>query len=137
MVAGATPQPPVPQTVAAVGGPPVVTAAAVPFYPAALRSTGTEGTVTLQITTDGRSVSSVALQSGKAMALVHAAEQNVKTWRFESHEPTSFNVTFTYRLLPEPDCRLDSGQVVLHLPTQVEVTAKPKKFCDAFEPVKK
>jgi hypothetical protein len=52
------------------------------------------------------------------------------------HEPTTFHVTFTYKLLPEPDCWLDSGTVVLHLPTEVEVSAKPKKICDGFERIK-
>lgn len=106
-----------------------VTNASVPFYPRASRMARIEGTVRLRVTTDGRRVSAVQVESGHAM-LAPAAQENVKTWEFEKHTPTSFEVTFRYSLLPESECDMDSGTVLLRLPTQVDVTAKGWKTCD-------
>ena len=38
------------------------------------------------------------VESGQPM-LAQAAQKNVKTWQFEQHSPTTFEVTFRYRLL--------------------------------------
>jgi hypothetical protein len=69
--------------------------------------------------------------------LVQAAKDNVKTWQFEPHTPTSFEVTFHYKLLLpskcDSECNCDSTEkesVLLELPTKVEVSSKAPVICD-------
>jgi len=69
--------------------------------------------------------------------LAQAAQENVKTWQFEQHRPTTFEVTFRYRLLQskcDAECNCDSVEkpsVLLQLPTDVEVSAKELMVCDS------
>jgi hypothetical protein len=112
-----------------VDRPPNVVSAAVPFYPPGPRMANVEGDVWLKVSTDGKRVSSVEVESGQPM-LAQAAEDNVRTWEFREHKPTTFDVRFRYRLLPEFECDPDSGTAQLHLPVEVEVTAKRIKICD-------
>lgn len=108
---------------------PIVTAAQVPFYPALARQARLDGDVHLKVSTDGERVSAITVESGRTI-LVEASKANVETWRFEKHKPTSFEVTFRYRVLAESSCDMDNGRVVLNLPTQVEITAKGLKTCE-------
>ncbi len=108
---------------------PTVITASVPFYPPAARVAGIEGVVRLRLSTDGKSVSAVSSQTGPP-ALIRAAEENVRTWKFKEHSPATFDATFQYKLLPEADCGIDDGTVLLRLPTEVEVIAKRVKTCD-------
>ncbi len=108
---------------------PVVVTASVPFYPPAARVAHIEGTVRLLITTDGKKVSAVTVQSGPPM-LATAAEENVRAWQFKEHKPATFDTRFQYKLLSESECDMDDGVVTLHLPTEVQVTAKTWKTCD-------
>jgi hypothetical protein len=62
--------------------------------------------------------------------LAKAAQENVKTWEFEEHSPTTFEVTFRYKILPQSECDIDNGTVLLRLPTEVEVSAKGVQTCD-------
>jgi hypothetical protein len=62
--------------------------------------------------------------------LVQAAQENVKTWEFEEHSPTTFKATFRYKILPQSECDIDNGTVLLRLPTEVEVSAKGVQTCD-------
>jgi len=68
--------------------------------------------------------------------LAQAAKENVKTWQFEQHRPTTFEATFHYKLLLskcDSECNCDSvekGSVLLQLPTNVEVSAKELLICD-------
>ncbi len=110
-------------------GPPVVDAAAVPFYPALARVARIEGAVRLRVRTDGKRASEVSVVSGHPL-LARAAQENVRTWRFRSHSPTAFETTFHYRMLSESECEMDSGSVLLKLPTEIEVTAKGWQTCD-------
>jgi TonB family protein len=119
-------------------GVPKVIKASVPFYPELARETRIQGTVTLRVSTDGKVVSVIDTESGHPI-LVDAATNNVKTWEFKPHAPTSFEVTFRYRLfIPECDsqCNCDQGQhgekecVVLHLPTDTELSAPTLLTCD-------
>ena len=76
------------------------------------------------------------IQSGQPM-LAQAAQDNVKTWQFEKHPPTTFEATFHYRLLAskcDSACNCDSAErpsVLLHLPTDVEISAKELMVCDS------
>jgi hypothetical protein len=68
--------------------------------------------------------------------LAQAAKENVATWQFEQHSPTSFEATFRYRLMAskcDAHCNCDSaekGTVLLRLPGEVEVSAKEVLTCD-------
>jgi TonB family protein len=108
---------------------PVVKSGDLPFYPQLPRVAQIEGDVRLRITTDGLSVRSVTVDSGQPM-LARAAQDNVKTWKFEPHAPTSFSTLFSYHLVKEtvtyscdPDVP-DNGTVVLRLPAEVEITSR-------------
>jgi TonB family protein len=114
---------------------PHVTSAQVPIYPLVLQVAHIEGMVELRVTTDGRGVASVAPASGQPM-LAAAAVENVKTWQFEKHTPTTFTVVFRYRLLEsecDSMCECDSAErpsTVLKLPTEVEIDATEAVLCD-------
>ena len=108
---------------------PVVKSGAMPFYPPLLRIAQVEGEVDLQVTTDGSGVVSTKVDYGNLL-LAKAAQDNVKTWKFEPHEATSFSTIFSYHLEKElvtyscePDVP-DSGTVVLRLPAAVDITSR-------------
>jgi TonB family protein len=115
---------------------PSVVSASVPLYPRITQQAHIEGVVRLRISTDGNRVASVEVESGQPM-LAQAAQENVKTWQFEQHSPTTFEVTFRYKLLPskcDAKCNCDSAEkpsVLLQLPTDVEVNAKELMVCDS------
>lgn len=115
---------------------PSVTSASVPLYPRTLQMAHIEGVVRLRISTDGNRVASVEVQSGQPM-LAEAAKDNVKTWQFEAHAPTTFETTFRYKLLPakcDAECNCNSVEkpsVLLQLPSDVEVNAKELIVCDS------
>jgi len=115
---------------------PTVASASVPLYPRVIRTARIQGDVVLRVSTDGLQVSAVEVEAGPPM-LVEAAKENVKTWRFEPHQPTSFQVTFHYKLLLptncDSECNCDSEEresVLLQLPTNVNVSAKIPSICD-------
>ena len=113
----------------------VVTDAKVPSYPLLARMSGFKGVVRLQVSTDGEGISKVQLLDGP-IVLAGAAMDNVKTWRFRWHERTTFETVFRYKLLPEWACDAENPTVVLHLPHEIEVTAKGMKTCDSFSEIK-
>jgi TonB family protein len=110
---------------------PVVKSGEMPLYPPLANMARIQGDVHLRVTTDGSGVASVVVESGQPM-LAKAAQDDVTTWKFEPHEPTSFSTLFSYRLLAEPNCKTDksgNGEVHLNLPTQVEITTNPRGAC--------
>jgi hypothetical protein len=54
--------------------------------------------VRLKIVTDGESVQDAVAETGHPLLRI-AAEDNAKTWKFVSHLPGTFYVTFRYKLL--------------------------------------
>ena len=114
---------------------PKVVSASVPFYPRLAPTARIEGMVKLRVSTDGERVSAIQVESGAPM-LAQAAKENVKTWQFEPHSPTTFGVTFRYRLLVpkcDSECHCDTEEkesVLLQLPTNVDVSAKIPAICD-------
>jgi TonB family protein len=115
---------------------PTVVSASVPFYSRAARAARIQGEVRLRVSTDGKRVSAVEVESGPPM-LALAAKDNVQTWQFEPHTPTSFEVTFHYQLLSPPTCdsecncdRDEKESVLLQLPTNVDLSARPPVICD-------
>lgn len=114
---------------------PVVIGASVPFYPRIIQVAHIEGVVGLRISTDGRRASSIEVESGQPM-LAQAAKENVKTWEFEQHRPTTFEARFRYKLLTstcDAECNCGSSEkptVLLRLPTDAEVSAEEVLVCD-------
>ena len=107
---------------------PMVKSGAMPLYPSLPRIAQVEGEVDLRVTTDGSGVVSTEVEYGNPL-LAKAAQDNVKTWKFEPHEPTSFSTAFFYHLEWEsstysckPDLP-DNGSVVLKLPARVDITS--------------
>lgn len=74
---------------------PAVTSFDCPKYPAKAESMGLQGMVKLEVTTDGHRVTSVKVTSGHPV-LSQAASQNVETWQFADHSPTTFPVTYFF-----------------------------------------
>jgi TonB family protein len=110
---------------------PVVRSGEMPFYPPLPNMARIQGEVRLRVTTDGSGVASVAVESGQPM-LAKAAQDNVRTWKFEPHEPTSFSTLFAYHLLAEPKCmpnKSSNGEIRLDLPALVEITANARGAC--------
>lgn len=114
---------------------PKVARACVPFYPRLAPAARIQGTVRLHLSTDGKRVSAVDAESGPPM-LVQAAKENVKTWQFEPHTPTNFEVIFHYRLLTytcDSQCRcasVEKESVLLQLPANVDISAVIPMICD-------
>jgi hypothetical protein len=128
---------------------PVVMSGDMPFYPPLLRIAQVEGEVDLRVTTDGSGVVSITSDYGNLL-LVKAAEDNVRTWKFEKHDPTVFPTVFSYHLVKEgfinscdPDIP-DNGTVVLKLPAAVDITSRlrirdcpePNEGLDLTEPLR-
>lgn len=104
-------------------GLPVVTMMAPPTYPVFARQAHVEGVVRLKITTDGRRVADAEVQGSAPAMLEDLAEKNVRTWEFEPADPTSFIVSFTYKLVTYRISGADRASVTLKLPTDVEISA--------------
>jgi len=110
---------------------PVVKSGDMPFYPPLANMARIQGDIHLRVTTDGSGVAFVVVESGQPI-LARAAQDNVRTWKFEPHEPTSFSTLFAYHLLAEPNCKTDksgNGEVHLKLPTQVEIATNTRGAC--------
>lgn len=104
--------------------PPIIAAAGVPLYPQLARMARIEGVVHVKVTTDGhRSITAKAEDGHKMLAA--AAEQNAQTWEFETHEPTTFIVTYQYKLVEGLKDNPSGPTVILRFPTEVEVLATP------------
>lgn len=101
---------------------PMVASAEVPLYPPTARLANVEGVVHLKVTTDGHQVVSIQAENEDKL-LVDFAERNLRTWRFSPHEPLTFTVTYTYKLVSDIEPIQNNPRVILNLPTKVEVDA--------------
>jgi len=79
--------------------------------------------VHLKVTTDGHRVVSTQVEDGHKLLAV-PAEENVRTWQFSLHEPTTFTVTYTYKLVENWKGDPNNPAVVLRFPTEVEVSTR-------------
>jgi Gram-negative bacterial TonB protein C-terminal len=100
---------------------PMVAGATVPLYPPLARAANVQGVVHVKINTDGHRVSATHVEDGHKL-LAAAAEENARTWQFATHEPTTFTVTYHYRLDAKLKGHPNNPTVVLLLPTDVEIT---------------
>lgn len=101
---------------------PVVSFAEVPFYPPIARAANISGVVHVVITTDGHRVVTAHVQDGQAV-LSEAAQKNASSWQFATHEPTTFTVTYVYKLVDNRKAQRGGPKVILQLPTDIEVDA--------------
>ena len=105
---------------------PVVQSAEMPIYPELARQAQIEGTVNMQVWTDGKCIVKVQTM-GAHKLLMDAAEQNVRTWRFYPHKSQSFGVTFVYNLDREEVAGRANSSIASQLPTRVEIRSKRTK----------
>jgi hypothetical protein len=66
-----------------------------PKYPPKAESMGLQGIGKMQVTTDGHKVVDIKLLPSHPV-LAAPAEENVRTWKFADHTPTTFTVTYNY-----------------------------------------
>lgn len=99
---------------------PGVSFAEVPLYPPLARAASVAGVVHVVVTTDGHRVVTARVQDGNQI-LADAAEKNAKGWQFASHEPTSFTVTYIYKLVKDLKVQQDNPRVILKLPLEIEI----------------
>jgi hypothetical protein len=109
---------------------PAVASAAVPLYPPLARVANVQGVVHVKVTTDGHRVIATRVEDGNKL-LASAADENARTWQFSTHEPTTFTVTYNYKLEAELRGSPNNPTVVLRLPTEVEVASRPMPPLDA------
>jgi hypothetical protein len=102
---------------------PVVSFAEVPLYPPIARAANISGTLHVVVTTNGRGVLSAHAQGGNKF-LRDAAEKNAMSWRFTTHEPTTFVATYVYKLVDDLESQPDNSRVILRFPDNVEVDAQ-------------
>jgi hypothetical protein len=121
---------------------PKVSGAWVPDYPPLAAAAHIQGLVTLRVSTDGKHVATFDSESGAAL-LVLAAKENINTWEFAPHKPTSFDIKFEYKLTGyhcegSCDCHHDEeASTVLHLPTLVELSTPMPMECDPAVTIEK
>lgn len=99
---------------------PMVSFAEVPLYPPIARVANVSGVVHVVVTTDGHRVVETHVQDGPKV-LSDAAEKNVKSWQFTTHGPTTFTVTYVYKLVEDLKPQKNNPRVILQLPTEVEI----------------
>jgi hypothetical protein len=109
---------------------PMVAGAAVPLYPPLARAAHVQGAVHVKITTDGHRVIATHVEDGHKL-LAAAAEENARTWEFATHDPTTFTVTYHYKLDAKLKGNANNPTVVLRLPTEVEISSLPMPPLDA------
>ena len=113
---------------------PTVTKFECPKYPEKARSLHIQGTVIMQITTDGHGVSGVKVLRA-AGVLAPYAEANVRTWKFTDHLPTTFTVTYDYAFegnyKQDPATKCDAK---MDLPKSVKVSTERPPIQDSPRP---
>lgn len=114
---------------------PVVIAGKMPLYPIVARAARVQGVVKIRVTTDGKKVSAVDAECGPLM-LVRAAKENILTWEFLKHRPTTFLTTFKYVIVGPDQCIYSNGASILNLPREVDISTKGLKTCDPATEIK-
>ncbi len=114
---------------------PLVTAGKLPLYPIMARAARVQGVVKIKVTTDGKKVASVDVESGPPM-LVKFAKENILTWEFTVHKPTTFVTTFEYIIEEPAQCDYSNDALTLKLPLEVRIIVKGLKTCDPSAEIK-
>jgi hypothetical protein len=100
-----------------------------PLYPIAARIARVQGLVKIKVVTDGEKVTSLDVESGPPM-LAKSAAENIRTWEFAKHKPTTFVSTFEYEFESPDECTYGNGSSILRLPLDVRIRVKGLKTCD-------
>ena len=108
---------------------PLVVAGEMPLYPITARAARVQGVVKIKVTTNGEKVTSVDVESGPPM-LVKFAKENILTWKFTQHKPTSFVTMFEYVIEEPAQCDYSNDALTLRLPLEVRISAKGVMACD-------
>jgi hypothetical protein len=114
---------------------PLVISGNMPLYPLTALHVRIQGIVRIRVTTDGRKVTSLDAEGGPAM-LVKFTKENILTWRFAEHKPTTFVTTFEYVIEEPAQCEFSNGASVLNLPLEVRISAKGLETCDPAVEIK-
>ena len=102
-----------------------------PVYPPLARAGLIMGFVRVRVTTGGDRVQTVEHLGSAPAVLKEAAETTLRTWRFQRHEATSFDVTFDFGARAGVDCdRNANAEYVLRLPRSIRILAMPVVYCD-------
>lgn len=104
-------------------GLPIVVMMVPPTYPMIARLPHLQGVVHLRVTTDGRQVITAETEGKAPQLLAVSAAKNVRSWQFEPGDPTTFEVTYAYKLVTRHIPGADATSVTLELPTRVEISA--------------
>jgi hypothetical protein len=115
---------------------PVVITGEMPLYPLIAQAAHISGIVKVRVTTDGKNVTSLDAESGPAM-LVKFVKENIKTWEFLGHKPTTFVTTFEYHIEDTVHCGYSNVTTTLHLPLEVHISANGVMTCDPTTTVTK
>lgn len=106
-----------------------------PIYPRTALLAHIQGTVKLKVSTDGTRAATVDIESGPPM-LAKAAKENVLTWQFDPHKPTTFVTTFEYVITRPAQCGITNSASVLKPPLEMQVTAEGVQTCDPAKKIK-
>lgn len=99
---------------------PRVASAAIPFYPPVARAANVQGIIHVRVSTDGHHTVTAKAQDGPKLLAI-AAEENARTWSFAIHEPTTFTITYRYTLVPKMKGDPENPEIVMRLPSEIEV----------------
>jgi hypothetical protein len=102
---------------------PVVVRGELPSYPVAAQKAGITGIVVLEVRIHNGQVVAVELKSGDRL-LGSAAQDNVRTWRFEETVEAAFAATFVFELERRMTGSDQNPRLELHLPRYVRVIGK-------------
>jgi hypothetical protein len=114
---------------------PLVVTGNMPLYPLTALHARVQGVVKIKVTTDGKKITSLDAESGPPM-LVKFTKENILTWRFAEHKPTTFVTRFECVIEEPSQCDFSNDALVLKLPLEVRISAKGLETCDpaAVEP---
>jgi hypothetical protein len=108
---------------------PVIIAGKMPLYPIMARAARIQGIVKVRVRTDGKKVIGFDAESGPPM-LVRFTKENILTWEFFDHKPTTFVTTFEYVIEEPALCGYSNGTSVLNLPLKIQINVKGLETCD-------
>jgi hypothetical protein len=105
----------------------IVVHADVPLYPSLAMAAHESGTVRVRVSVKAGSVPTADTESAAPPVLLHAAKENVRTWRFTPDVYGMFDATYIYELAEAAGVFPENPHIDMQLPHLVRITAKPVK----------
>jgi siroheme synthase (precorrin-2 oxidase/ferrochelatase) len=68
--------------------------------------------------------------------LVNFAKENILTWEFTEHRPTTFVTTFEYAIEKPERCDFSNSVSVLRPPLEIHISTKGLETCDPAAEIK-